>query len=174
MYKRQNNPLAKTERDKFEQTIHLFRRFGEEYQFDPLALAAQGYQESRLDQSLTSHMGAIGVMQLLQSTANDPNVGIPNIDDVENNIHAGAKYMNFLRNRYFQMTLSHLPINVCLLGPHTMPDPQISVVLELPLCETGWIQTSGSITSNIWRLARLAGNLSNTWQTSINTIQPIE
>ena len=46
-------------------------------------------------------MGAIGVMQLLQSTANDPNVGIPNIDDVENNIHAGAKYMNFLRNRYF-------------------------------------------------------------------------
>ena len=96
-----NNPLEKTERDKFEQTIHLFRRFGEEYQFDPLALAAQGYQESRLDQSVTSHMGAIGVMQLLQSTANDPNVGIPNIDDVENNIHAGAKYMNFLRNRYF-------------------------------------------------------------------------
>ena len=96
-----NNPLAKTERDKFEQTIDLFRRFGEEYGFDPLALAAQGYQESRLDQSLTSHMGAIGVMQLLQSTANDPNVGIPNIYDIENNIHAGAKYMNFLRNRYF-------------------------------------------------------------------------
>lgn len=96
-----NNPLAKNERDKFEQIIHLFRRFGEEYQFDPLALAAQGYQESRFDQSLTSHMGAIGVMQLLPSTAKDPNVGIPNIDDIENNIHAGAKYMNFLRNRYF-------------------------------------------------------------------------
>ena len=96
-----NNPLAKSERDKFDQTIHLFRRFGEQYQFDPLALAARGYHESRLDQSLISHMGAIGVMQLLQSTANDPNVGIYNIDDVENNIHAGAKYMNFLRNRYF-------------------------------------------------------------------------
>ena len=96
-----DNPLAQTERDKFKQIIHLFLRFGEQYQFDPLALAAQGYQESRFDQSLTSHRGAVGVMQLMPSTAKDPNVGIPNIQDIENNIHAGAKYMNFLRNRYF-------------------------------------------------------------------------
>ena len=96
-----DNPLAQTERDKFEQIIHLFLRFGEQYQFDPLALAAQGYQESRFDQSLISHMGAVGVMQLLPSTAKDPNVGIPNINDIKDNIHAGAKYMNFLRNRYF-------------------------------------------------------------------------
>ena len=96
-----DNPLAQIERDKFRQIIHLFLRFGEQYQFDPLALAAQGYQESRFDQSLTSHRGAVGVMQLMPSTAKDPNVGIPNIQDIENNIHAGAKYMNFLRNRYF-------------------------------------------------------------------------
>ena len=96
-----DNPLAQTERDKFKQVIHLFRRFGEQYQFDPLALAAQGYQESRFDQSLTSHKGAVGVMQLLPSTAKDRNVGIPNIHEIENNIHAGVKYMNFLRNRYF-------------------------------------------------------------------------
>ncbi|MBT6584078.1 MAG: lytic transglycosylase F [Gammaproteobacteria bacterium] len=96
-----DNPLAQIERDKFRQIIHLFLRFGEQYQFDPLALAAQGYQESRFDQSLTSHRGAVGVMQLMPSTAKDPNVGIPNIQDIENNIHAGAKYMDFLRNRYF-------------------------------------------------------------------------
>ncbi len=40
-------------------------------------------------------------MQLLPSTAGDPNVGIENIDDLENNIHAGTKYLAFLRDRYF-------------------------------------------------------------------------
>jgi membrane-bound lytic murein transglycosylase MltF len=40
-------------------------------------------------------------MQLLPSTAADKNVAIANIDRLESNIHAGAKYMNFLRTRYF-------------------------------------------------------------------------
>ena len=64
-------------------------------------LAAQGYQESRLDQGLRSPAGAIGVMQLLPSTAQDPNVGIPDIENLESNIHAGAKYLRFLLDRYF-------------------------------------------------------------------------
>ena len=68
---------------------------------DPTLLAAQGFQESRLDQSVRSHVGAIGVMQLLPSTAEDKNVAIPNIDELEPNIEAGAKYMAFLKERYF-------------------------------------------------------------------------
>jgi membrane-bound lytic murein transglycosylase MltF len=40
-------------------------------------------------------------MQLLPSTAADKNVAIPNIEEVEGNIHAGIKYMDFLRDRYF-------------------------------------------------------------------------
>jgi membrane-bound lytic murein transglycosylase MltF len=78
-----------------------FREYGERYDLDWLLLAAQGYQESRLNQDLRSPAGAVGVMQLLPSTAADPNVGIPNIEDLENNIHAGAKYLAFLRDRYF-------------------------------------------------------------------------
>ncbi len=78
-----------------------FRKYSERFGFDWLLLAAQGYQESRLDQSVRSPAGAIGVMQLLPSTAADPNVGIPNIDELENNIHAGAKYLAFIRDRYF-------------------------------------------------------------------------
>jgi membrane-bound lytic murein transglycosylase MltF len=68
---------------------------------DPTLLAAQGFQESRLDQSVRSHVGAVGVMQLLPSTAGDKNVSIPNIDELEPNIEAGAKYMAFLKTRYF-------------------------------------------------------------------------
>ena len=41
-------------------------------------------------------------MQLLPSTAADANVGIPDISDqVDANIHAGVKYLSFLRDRYF-------------------------------------------------------------------------
>ena len=71
------------------------------YDFDSLMVAAQGYQESRLDQSVRSSAGAIGIMQLLPSTATDPNVGIPDIHEVESNIHAGVKYLRFIRDRYF-------------------------------------------------------------------------
>ena len=69
------------------------------YGFDWLAIAAQAYQESRLDQSIVSHAGAVGIMQLLPSTAEY--MGIKNIENVENNIHAGVKYMHYLRKKFF-------------------------------------------------------------------------
>jgi len=96
-----DNPLNQSEREKFDRLLDLFATYGDRYGFDPLALAAQAYQESRLDQSLRSHRGAVGVMQLMPSTAKDPNVAIPDIENLESNIHAGTKYMDFLRNRYF-------------------------------------------------------------------------
>ena len=40
-------------------------------------------------------------MQMLPATARDKNVGIDNIHEVEGNIHAGIKYLDFLRSRYF-------------------------------------------------------------------------
>ena len=96
-----SNALAEAELGRYQQLEAYFRRHGTEYGIDPALLAAQGFQESRLDQSVRSHAGAIGVMQLLPSTARDKNVAIANIDQVEPNIEAGAKYMAFLRNRYF-------------------------------------------------------------------------
>ena len=95
------NSLNATELERFQQMEGLFRRYAGEYDFDWLMVAAQGYQESRLDQSVRSRVGAVGVMQLLPSTAADPNVGIPDIEILENNIHAGAKYLRFLLDRYF-------------------------------------------------------------------------
>lgn len=40
-------------------------------------------------------------MQLLPSTAADSNVGIPDIEKLENNIHASVKYLRFILDRYF-------------------------------------------------------------------------
>lgn len=86
--------------ERFQAAADLFRKYGDQYGFDWLMLAAQGYQESRIDQSVRSPAGAIGVMQLLPSTAADPNVGITNITETESNIHAGARYLRFLSEQY--------------------------------------------------------------------------
>lgn len=96
-----SNPSGSAAMDRLQRYLPLFRKYARQYGFDALELAAQAYQESGLHQERTSHRGAVGIMQLLPSTAADKNVGIQNIDKVENNIHAGARYLAFLRDRYF-------------------------------------------------------------------------
>jgi membrane-bound lytic murein transglycosylase MltF len=87
---------------RFRESIEFFKRYSKQYGFDWLMIAALAYQESRIDQSKRSPAGAVGVMQLLPSTAADPNVNISNIEELENNIHAGVKYLRFMRDRYFE------------------------------------------------------------------------
>jgi len=84
---------------RFEQTLAIFQKYGRQYDFDPLMLAAQGYQESRLDQRMRSRMGAVGIMQILPATGKQLNVGDIKVADA--NIHAGAKYMDQLMAQNF-------------------------------------------------------------------------
>jgi membrane-bound lytic murein transglycosylase MltF len=95
------NSLNDEDRARFGSAVEVFRKYGGKYEFDYLLLAAQGYQESGLDQNKRSPAGAIGVMQLLPTTAKDPHVAIPDIQKLENNIHAGTKYLRFMVNEYF-------------------------------------------------------------------------
>jgi membrane-bound lytic murein transglycosylase MltF len=101
-----NNPWVKNNRAELELLklngmIALFRKYGERYDFDWMLVAAQAYQESGLDQSRRSAAGAVGVMQVLPSTAASKQVGIPDIEDLESNIHAGVKYLHVLVDHYF-------------------------------------------------------------------------
>jgi len=97
--KRIRNNTAGAEWKRFEATVRLFEKYGARYHFDPLMLTAQGYQESRLRQDARSHVGAIGVMQIMPETGKDLRVG--DIHQIEPNIHGGAKYMDQLMTRYF-------------------------------------------------------------------------
>lgn len=96
-----NNALIADDYQRFQDLESIFQVYGEQYGIDYLMVAAQGYQESRLDQSARSSAGAVGIMQLLPSTAKDSNVGIPDISTADANIHAGVKYLDFIRQRYF-------------------------------------------------------------------------
>ena len=95
------NSLSPEEIKKFQVVVDLFKTYSDRYDFDYLMTAALAYQESRLDHNQRSHVGAVGIMQLLPTTAADKNVGIPDINELEKNIHAGHKYLRFLQDRYF-------------------------------------------------------------------------
>lgn len=79
----------------------VFQRYGERYKLDWMMLLAQAYQESTMKQSARSQRGAMGVMQMLPSTAREPYVNVGNINKLENNIHAGTKYMRYMMDNYF-------------------------------------------------------------------------
>jgi membrane-bound lytic murein transglycosylase MltF len=95
------NATSAADMKRFDELSKYFKKYADQYQFEWLLLVAQGYQESGLDQSIRSPVGAIGVMQVMPTTAKDRNVNIANIHLVEPNIQAGAKYMRFLVNQYF-------------------------------------------------------------------------
>lgn len=93
------NAAAQKERRKFLTMVEIFRKYGDRYDVDWLLMAAQGYQESRLNQSVRSHVGAIGVMQVMPGTGRELNVG--DIKQLDPNIHAGVKYMRWMIDRYY-------------------------------------------------------------------------
>ena len=90
---------AEREQTRFRALVGMFRKYSSQYSLDWMLMAAQGYQESRLDQQARSHVGAIGVMQVMPDTGRELQVG--DIRKVEPNIHAGVKYIRFLIDRYF-------------------------------------------------------------------------
>jgi membrane-bound lytic murein transglycosylase MltF len=95
------NALSPEEIKKFHAVVHLFKQYADRYDFDYLMTGALAYQESQLDNTRRSNVGAVGIMQMLPATAADKNIDISDIEKLENNIHAGHKYLRFLQDRYF-------------------------------------------------------------------------
>ena len=91
---------SEAERKKFQTLVELFKKYGEQYEVDYLLMAAQGYQESGLDQDAKSQVGAVGIMQVMPATGQELKVG--DISLIEPNIHAGVKYMRFMLDQYFK------------------------------------------------------------------------
>ena len=95
------NSLAGKGRKRYEETIEVIKQYADKYEFDWLLIAAQAYQESRFDHTKTSSAGAVGVMQVLPSTSASKAVGIPDISSMDANVHAGVKYLHWLRKTYY-------------------------------------------------------------------------
>jgi membrane-bound lytic murein transglycosylase MltF len=90
---------SESERKKFLALVQYFQKYGDKYDVDWLLMAAQGYQESQLNQAVRSPVGAIGVMQVMPATGAELRVG--DITQTEPNIHAGVKYMRRMIDQYY-------------------------------------------------------------------------
>src|SRR5262249_22245550 len=93
------NATSTAEMRKFDDVVKFFKQYGDKYDMDYLLMAAQGYQESRLDQNAKSQVGAVGGMQGMPATGEEMKVG--DISKTQPNIEAGVKYMRFMIDQYF-------------------------------------------------------------------------
>jgi membrane-bound lytic murein transglycosylase MltF len=91
---------SEAERKKLLDLAAFFKKYGDQYDVDYLLMAAQGFQESGLDQSVKSRVGAVGVMQVMPATGKELKVG--DISQLEPNIHAGVKYMRWVVDTYYK------------------------------------------------------------------------
>ena len=95
------NATSQEELRKFKTYVKYFQKYGDQYNFDYVMLAAQGYQESMLQQERVSPRGAVGVMQVLPRYATASPINIPDVGTAEPNIHAGAKMLALIAKTYF-------------------------------------------------------------------------
>ncbi len=82
----------------------IIKEYAKQYNWDWRLLSALAYQESRFQQNNKNQWGAIGVFQIKKMVATEKYVNIPDIEGPENarnNIHAGIKYLSWLRKTYF-------------------------------------------------------------------------
>lgn len=95
------NPLRAGEEKKLEKCKPLFKKYAAQYGFDWRLILAVASQESGLDNNKKNPSGAVGIMQVRPETAGDKHIDIDKVHLLENNIHAGVKYLAFLRDRYY-------------------------------------------------------------------------
>lgn len=76
----------------------IVKKFADDYGFDWRLVVAQMYQESRFRQDAESFAGARGLMQIMPATAVE--LGIEDFDDPEAAIHAGIRYLDWVRDRF--------------------------------------------------------------------------
>jgi membrane-bound lytic murein transglycosylase MltF len=88
-----------SELQRYHRVEEMFRRYSTRYGFEFELVLAVAMQESRLQQSVVSPMGAIGLMQVMPATAREMDVG--NIRVADSNVHAGVRYLRQLMDQYF-------------------------------------------------------------------------
>lgn len=76
----------------------IIRKYAEQYGFDWRLITAQMFQESRFDPDAESFAGARGLLQIMPRTARF--MGFDSVDEPETGIHAGVKYLDWVRNRF--------------------------------------------------------------------------
>jgi len=94
-----HDPLAKAHRQRLEQLRPVLQKHADAQGIDWLNLAALAFKESALQPSSRGGGGPTGLMQITPSAAQ--RVGVNNIQDLDANVQASAKYLAMIRRKFF-------------------------------------------------------------------------
>ena len=171
---RLRNPVSEEGLARFHELKGLFREYAERYGFDYLMLMALAYRESGLDQSRRSRAGAVGIMQVLPATAADPRVAIPDIHRLENNIHAGTRYLRVLLDRLLRDgALEPIEQHLFAFASYNAGSTRIARLRTRGGERAATTPTAGSATWRSRPRATSAARRHSTWPTSSSTTWPI-
>ena len=92
-------PLARADRQKLEKLRPVLQKHAQQQGMDWLNLAALAFKESTLNPNAKGTGDATGLLQITPSAAQ--RVGVNNIQNVEGNVQAGAKYLAMIRRKFF-------------------------------------------------------------------------
>lgn len=99
----------------------IFKRYASTCQWDWRLLAAQAYQESAFDPQAVSYMGAMGLMQLMPSTAVDVGVRGEEVFDATANVRGAATLISRLDRHYASIANRDERINFILAAYNAGP-----------------------------------------------------
>ncbi|ROM78170.1 lytic transglycosylase F [Pseudomonas brassicacearum] len=92
-------PLARADRQRLEKLRPVLQKHAEAQGMDWLNLAALAFKESALQPNARSGSGPTGLMQITPAAAQ--RVGVNNIQNLDANVQAGAKYLALIRRKFF-------------------------------------------------------------------------
>ncbi|VVN64687.1 transglycosylase SLT domain-containing protein [Pseudomonas fluorescens] len=92
-------PLARADRQRLEKLRPVLQKHAREQGMDWLNLAALAFKESSLQPNARSGSGPTGLMQITPSAAQ--RVGVKNIQSLDSNVQAGARYLALIRRKFF-------------------------------------------------------------------------
>lgn len=135
------NPLGPEAISEVSRYRPLFSKYADEFGLDWKLIAAVAFQESGFDPAAESAAGAVGLMQVLPSTAEE--VGVTDLSTPDNQIAAGTRYLaSLLKNFRAEDIEEFEAINLALAaynaGPARLARLRTSTADELNLNPNAW------------------------------------
>lgn len=115
------SPILNVERGEISTFDTYFKQYARQCGWDWRLIAAQAYQESGFDPNAVSWAGAMGLMQLMPSTARSVGVGQNEVFDPECNVRGAAKLITQLNSHYSGIVDGNERINFILAAYNAGP-----------------------------------------------------
>ena len=148
--------------------VAIFQKYAHLYDFDYLMLAAQGYQESMLNQAAQESERCGGDHAGYAEDAAASPINIPDVTTSQSNIEAGAKMLRNIADTYFNDP-KIAPLNRTLFCSQvTTPVRTELLAFAIRQNKRDWTLISGSIMSSWWPPKKSDNKRSYTSQTSTN------